>query len=223
MPIYKAPQVSKNPVFGFGAGDLFVAAGADSMDPEAGNRYLLIYRLRQGGSIGTVEDTGRDDGIPEGSTTATCPADLVLYFATEDSLDQVLAVLLSIKDGFRKRAREGATAVAKGAPGMTDLMVPPESITHEPEMLDLELEDAPPIQTANDGEALQGTQNRACGMYEGCRGYGYIDDSTDSGSGHTVYCDCMAGKALEKFESETRAERGERLAERYTREDGSPK
>lgn len=106
-------------------------------------------------------------------------------------------------------------AVVARAPGMTDLMVPPESIT--PEMLD----DVPPIQTADDGEAFQGPKRRLCGMYEGCRGEGYLDDSTDSGSGRTVYCDCAAGKALEKFEFETRAERGERLAERYTREDGS--
>ena len=37
---------------------------------------------------------------------------------------------------------------------------------------------------------------RRCTPHEGCKGQGWDWDATDSGSGRTVYCDCLAGREL---------------------------
>lgn len=37
---------------------------------------------------------------------------------------------------------------------------------------------------------------RRCLSFEGCHGEGWMWDSTDSGSGAQVYCDCPAGAEL---------------------------
>lgn len=65
-----------------------------------------------------------------------------------------------------------------------------------------------------------------CKPYEGCMGTGVLDDLSDSGSGRTVYCDCVAGIALQIKEmgfAESVPDRSERLAARHTRYDGSPR
>lgn len=108
----------------------------------------------------------------------------------------------------KKTHREGLAA-----PGMTDLMVSPESIT--PGMM--ELEDVPPIQTADDGEAFQGPTTHSCC---GCSCH-VCADGHRTGL-HTEACQSQVTWPIRE-EPETRAERGDRLAERYTWEDGSPK
>lgn len=100
MPIFDAPLISKNPCFGFGAGDFFVSTGI-SEDDEAKERFLLIHLLPTGGPIGTVAETGRTDGL-ERISTEDRPADLVLHFSKEESVDQFLALLSRIKQSFRK-------------------------------------------------------------------------------------------------------------------------
>lgn len=44
-----------------------------------------------------------------------------------------------------------------------------------------------------------------CRSYEGCHGQGWDWDSSDSGSGRTVYCDCEAGDALKEQDRADRA------------------
>lgn len=101
--------------------------------------------------------------------------------------------------------------------------------------------DVPGEQTADPEEAFSGRP--ICQSYEGCHGYGYLDDLTDSGSGRMVYCDCPAGTNL-KTTDEARIGLSEKLPEnlwppdfgpgrrdelaeervrRYVREDGTPK
>lgn len=66
-----------------------------------------------------------------------------------------------------------------------------------------------------------------CEPYEGCRGMGWVDDPTDSGSGRQCYCDCAAGDRLRAQDAEEMEaanhiyDRSERRAEAWTREDGS--
>lgn len=105
--------------------------------------------------------------------------------------------------------------------------------------------DVPGEQTADQEEAFQGRHtdpvDRICSPEWGCRGYGYLDDLTDSGSGAMVYCGCPAGTNLKAtdearlsrklrenfwppdFGPGRRDELAEERARRYVREDGTPK
>lgn len=117
-------------------------------------------------------------------------------------------------------------------PGMTDLMVSPESIT--PAML--ELKDAPPIQTADTGESFQGpTIHPCCGCSchvcaeghqtglrtESCQNRVKLE-SDDSG-----FVDDVTKIQTEDFWpaelDDVFRRRRDQSAERYTREDGGPK
>ena len=44
---------------------------------------------------------------------------------------------------------------------------------------------------------------KACRIYEGCHGKGWLYDPTDSGSGAQVYCECEAGDRMKACDRAT--------------------
>lgn len=100
MPIYNNPEVSKHPVVGLGAGDVYITVAKEVGVHDARDRWLLFRGGFEPGAIGLPAQTGRTDAPPDGGTTAGNPVDFAIHFAAEASVDQVIAHLLEIKASF---------------------------------------------------------------------------------------------------------------------------
>ena len=108
MPIYENPEVSKHPVVGLGAGDVYICVAKETGEDGAADRWLLFRGGFEPGAIGLPAQTGRTDGPPDGSTTAGNPVDFAIHFATEASVDQMIAHLMEIKASFSSDRPEDA-------------------------------------------------------------------------------------------------------------------